>query len=1033
MAADRKYCRRCGTENSKDAKFCRKCGTAFAMPAQGEPPKPVKKEEYLCEYCGQPIEPGAVTCRHCGADVPENVRVKRMTAAAAVEKKPAAEPVKKQAPAKPAAPAAPTVNTTQRSAGKQKTPQAKKAGNAKKPAGKQKKGGRRLAMILAVALLLETAFGYPGFMKKHGTPSVPVIGEELASYVDNAVPIGKSEAVRLDVEKGVVVTAAENALYEDTTLKVEPVESASEELVQLEEEMRETGEYAFAAWEVDAGLEPDECLPGEFKMDVDLAEFNVPENLYDSVCFYRYADDGSLLEYSTERDGSVITFTSNQNSLIIPTVVTNSVKLAVLGYAYTGFFCVTDYFEKGKAEEYYTTKPGEKPFTLKGSSAGCDYKLMFFASDVDPEFGKKTDRLREIQKAAISAVEEDMRKDPAAVSVVDEDMKKDPESFHKHFAYNMKKASLIDQMLSNNAEYKNILQSIAAPKYFKRFGPIVDEAYQYLDSIAMVKMPKYCVDIYLKTGLDDLAYQVTKFVGDPHIDVNVTPELVRTAETGGEIWDNLLLTMTHELFHVCQANYNLKHVAESITFDEMAAALLESDAFEYYKKSGKITTEPERLLKEPAYLEMLYYPMEHDFTDGEKKTNQTNRQQHGYSLAHFADYLRKKLDSSVTAKDLMESRSYALKTNISDPLKYCFKLSDDALDSYYKSFVMDHNSRYDNKKVIAAAFNGGTKIPRRTVYIKDEKAKKIETEFDGPLCVKYHSFLVSAKVPVAFLLVPDENFEEACPGAVIVPSQGYQRTSKGIFVTSEEGVSKDPRIILECMGTEYRKNSNSSYTVYPIRQPAAPDISVEDNKLYLNLPEADDVYKDGHAAGCRAVFSVNGEERMTRLIKADEFGTTVSVSLAELTGEDEEDAEISVYYIPVLYDSEDSPVGPKSPTSTVNAQQESAFPTIEIFGRQYIAPKDGYDKKEGFRQSEVFVFTLTDEEMRVEEEYIEAFKKLPGVSFKEYLDRGVEHNGFWAHSYYFNGLDGRISIHFYHLPSGTSRVELDAYKGEWRE
>lgn len=215
MAADRKYCRRCGTENSKDAKFCRKCGTAFAMPAQGEPPKPVKKEEYLCEYCGQPIEPGVEKCSYCGADIPENVRASLMTAAAVRKTKAAtAKPVKKQTSLKPAAAAdSPRTKTA-------KQPKKAESKPAKDPTAPKKSGKKLIAAVTAAAFFLETAFGYPGFLrnKKSGGYS-PAVVEQLSGEIVESQTGGNYGLPHIDVDSLELVNVAEGTLTtEERTL-----------------------------------------------------------------------------------------------------------------------------------------------------------------------------------------------------------------------------------------------------------------------------------------------------------------------------------------------------------------------------------------------------------------------------------------------------------------------------------------------------------------------------------------------------------------------------------------------------------------------------------------------------------------------------------------------------------------------------------------------------------------------------------------------------------------------------------------------
>ena len=99
IGKDLTRCRRCGAEAPIDAKFCMECGAAVGdeptMPVEAVPPPIAPKTTRLpivgqpqippkCQYCDNPLSPGAVICVHCGTDLRTG---KRLTAATAARQK----------------------------------------------------------------------------------------------------------------------------------------------------------------------------------------------------------------------------------------------------------------------------------------------------------------------------------------------------------------------------------------------------------------------------------------------------------------------------------------------------------------------------------------------------------------------------------------------------------------------------------------------------------------------------------------------------------------------------------------------------------------------------------------------------------------------------------------------------------------------------------------------------------------------------------------------------------------------------------
>ncbi len=152
MAGDIKYCRKCGTQAEKDAKFCPNCGNPFKVTADREPSQPAK---IFCRQCGQEIAANAKFCRYCGYRAGDALN----TGEAAMRNE---ETV-------PQAPARRKIVVPPKPAAQQKAPVQQKASAQRKASGKG--GGKRgLALVLAFAVFVVTAFYYPGFLVKEKKP-----------------------------------------------------------------------------------------------------------------------------------------------------------------------------------------------------------------------------------------------------------------------------------------------------------------------------------------------------------------------------------------------------------------------------------------------------------------------------------------------------------------------------------------------------------------------------------------------------------------------------------------------------------------------------------------------------------------------------------------------------------------------------------------------------------------------------------------------------------------------------------------------
>ncbi len=209
---------------------------------------------------------------------------------------------------------------------------------AKEAPQPKKKGGclTKLIAVLLVPVILFTGFVDPGFFK--GKPVIDVKNTasstsdntsnvvESENNLDNVVPgdlsgYGNSKEIAMSPCDGVFVSAPKDAFLQDTEIRIQPVTEADETLLNTVAELEKERVRAIAAFEVDAGLEDDEVIPGTYTVSIDLDKLNVDESLYDHLVAYRVADDGTYYPYASIVETGKLIYSTDQNSITVVAVV----------------------------------------------------------------------------------------------------------------------------------------------------------------------------------------------------------------------------------------------------------------------------------------------------------------------------------------------------------------------------------------------------------------------------------------------------------------------------------------------------------------------------------------------------------------------------------------------------------------------------------------------------------------------------------------------------------------------------------------
>lgn len=132
------------------------------------------------------------------------------------------------------------------------------------------------------------------------------------------VVVGNSKAFKIEPVEGIAISADENALDKDREFKLEPVSDRTYKKVV--EQFQGNDIKPLIVMELDAGLKPDQFLPGDYDVEMDLDKMGIPRELQDKVVVYRGVGSNKnlqLSEYNTRINDGKLSFKSNKNSKLV--------------------------------------------------------------------------------------------------------------------------------------------------------------------------------------------------------------------------------------------------------------------------------------------------------------------------------------------------------------------------------------------------------------------------------------------------------------------------------------------------------------------------------------------------------------------------------------------------------------------------------------------------------------------------------------------------------------------------------------------
>ena len=172
--------------------------------------------------------------------------------------------------------------------------------------------------------------------------------------------VGNSKPVDVEPVEGIRITAPANALDKDREFKITPVDEKTWD--EADKKIAEvSGEKMLFCFDLDAGMEPEEHLPGEYTVSLDLEQMGIPPELYDYISIWRQSGD-YFQKYCTRIEDGKLIYRSNQNSIVVGTLA-----YYIIDYGLLALIGVVSYwsYEKASGAEFFNYDDDRISVTLK--------------------------------------------------------------------------------------------------------------------------------------------------------------------------------------------------------------------------------------------------------------------------------------------------------------------------------------------------------------------------------------------------------------------------------------------------------------------------------------------------------------------------------------------------------------------------------------------------------------------------------------------------------------------------------------------
>lgn len=678
--------------------------------------------------------------------------------------------------------------------------------------------------------------------------------------------LGNSKPVDCTPLKGFHIQAEKDAFEHDVDFTMTPLTSASPDVLKAARQIEDEGYILVAGHELNAGLDDDEIMPGEYTMTANLSELGISPELYPYVHVFRVANNGNYYEYGSIVKGDKLVYRSDQNCALFWAIF-------IPAAASVGLYLVNQ--EANEPLQYFYNAK-KKKLSCKGKTkvGNVSYELYWNMADI----GIDVDDLERRCKAIAQKYE--AQKDQL-YKQYQEDHQFEATNILHIFSRGKSAAEVLKEAIEKDEERQRIQKELKVPEVVEFTIDCIERAFAYLKQREYMKMPTGVVQIVSVTtlGSNILGQASNRKLHEAYVEISMG-SVVNADPTKR---NDFLMTMTHELLHVCQQRYRCAIVDDN-RYDELVAVFMEFRALEHFMydpiEEGAVPP-----LSDVNHWSTLQLPIDQNYSayDGVVMRHE------GYNLGLLAKFISEKTNKTMWCDRLMRARSYWKMAGVSKPLMYAFDIDEQEFDTHYRNFIMT------NKEKMSEHYNvtlSKTETYQRLPEVTIEKGGRYRADVrvKGSYSSEVRGFTQASLDPFTLVLVPDQGFSAEQPECMLVPIEAHEKISKGIYIYPLDkhalamNKKKPNRNILEIHGALGNASTKRStgYNIYVQNQTKEVIPSEDEENLILKMPENSYMADDGIIDGYILNIVAENDVKIEKIITPDLFEQEVKIEKKDI-------------------------------------------------------------------------------------------------------------------------------------------------------